>query len=83
MARQLNGLVGGALEMAPLRFFIYNMIGSALWVGAWGLGTYYLGNHMKVLLTWSTRIMVPVMITSVVIGTLFLVYRVWKNRKHK
>ena len=43
--RQLNGIVAGTLEMPWPRFFIYNAIGAALWVGFWGGATYWLGRR--------------------------------------
>lgn len=43
--RQLNGIVAGTLEMPWPRFFLYNAIGAALWVGCWGGATYWLGRR--------------------------------------
>lgn len=43
--RQFNGIVAGTLEMPWPRFFIYNAIGAALWVGFWGGATYWLGRR--------------------------------------
>lgn len=43
--RQFNGIVAGSLEMAWPRFFLYNSIGAALWVGFWGGLTYWLGRR--------------------------------------
>jgi membrane protein DedA with SNARE-associated domain len=43
--RQLNGIVAGMLEMPWPRFFLYNAIGAALWVGFWGGATYWLGRR--------------------------------------
>jgi membrane protein DedA with SNARE-associated domain len=43
--RQFNGIAAGTLEMPWPRFFIYNAIGSALWVGFWGGATYWLGRR--------------------------------------
>jgi len=45
LLRQLNGIVAGTLEMPWPRFFFYNAIGAALWVGLWGGGTYWLGER--------------------------------------
>lgn len=45
--RQLNGIVAGLGCMAPLRFFLYNAIGAALWVGVWGFGIYWFGQQLK------------------------------------
>lgn len=43
--RQFNGIVAGTLEMPWPRFFLYNAIGAALWVGCWGGATYWLGRR--------------------------------------
>jgi membrane protein DedA with SNARE-associated domain len=43
--RQLNGVLSGALGMRWTHFVAANAVGAALWVCAWGLGTYFLG-HM-------------------------------------
>jgi membrane protein DedA with SNARE-associated domain len=43
--RQFNGIVAGTLEMPWPRFFVYNAIGAALWVGFWGGATYWLGRR--------------------------------------
>ena len=43
--RQFNGIVAGTLEMPWPRFFLYNSIGAALWVGFWGGATYWLGRR--------------------------------------
>lgn len=43
--RQFNGIAAGTLEMPWPRFFLYNAIGAALWVGCWGGATYWLGRR--------------------------------------
>jgi len=43
--RQLNGLVAGTVGMAWPRFLVFNVIGGALWVGAWGAGAWYFSDH--------------------------------------
>jgi membrane protein DedA with SNARE-associated domain len=43
--RQLNGLVAGALGMPWWEFVAFNAAGAALWVGAWGFGIYWFGDH--------------------------------------
>jgi len=45
LLRQLNGIVAGTLGMPWPRFFLYNAIGAALWVGFWGGATYWLGRR--------------------------------------
>jgi membrane protein DedA with SNARE-associated domain len=51
-ARQLNGIAAGVLEMPWWRFTLLNCLGAALWVGAWGLGAYYLDAHRHGLLAF-------------------------------
>jgi len=45
LLRQFNGIVAGSLGMPWPRFFLYNAIGAALWVGCWGGMTYWLGRR--------------------------------------
>jgi membrane protein DedA with SNARE-associated domain len=44
--RQLNGIAAGILEMPWLRFTLFNLLGAALWVGFWGIGIYFLDEHL-------------------------------------
>ena len=48
--RQLNGVVAGISGMPWWKFFGYNAIGAALWVGLWGGTAYYLGARIAVVL---------------------------------
>lgn len=41
--RQFNGIVAGTLGMHWLHFTVLNAIGAALWVGFWGMLSYWLG----------------------------------------
>lgn len=43
--RQLNGLVAGSARMPWPRFFIADLVGSAVWVLTWVLGLYFFGEH--------------------------------------
>jgi membrane protein DedA with SNARE-associated domain len=52
IARQLNGLVAGTLDMHWARFLVLNAIGAALWVGFWGLLAHWFGKRIfKILAT--------------------------------
>jgi membrane protein DedA with SNARE-associated domain len=53
--RQLNGVVAGTLGMAWRRFFLFNALGAALWVGLWVLGAFYLGEHMSTIMLLARR----------------------------
>ena len=44
--RQLNGIVAGTLGMDWRRFFAFNALGAALWVGVWGAAGYFAGEHI-------------------------------------
>jgi LPXTG-motif cell wall-anchored protein len=48
VARQLNGIVAGTLEMHWLAFLALNALGAALWVGFWGLLAFWLGRGVLV-----------------------------------
>lgn len=43
--RQLNGIIAGTTKMPWWRFFVYNSIGAALWVGLWSVLFYQLGKE--------------------------------------
>jgi membrane protein DedA with SNARE-associated domain len=55
LARQLNGIVAGTVGMNWWRFLVYNGIGAALWVGAWGIGVYAIGERLSALVPWIHR----------------------------
>jgi membrane protein DedA with SNARE-associated domain len=55
IARQLNGIVAGTVGMSWWRFLVYNAIGAALWVGAWGGGAYALGERLDAFAPWIHR----------------------------
>src|SRR5262249_49302131 len=44
--RQLNGVVAGMMGMDWRKFLLFNALGGALWVGAWGFGAYYFSAHV-------------------------------------
>jgi len=44
--RQLNGILAGILGMPWWLFTAFNVAGAMLWVSVWGLGTFYLTEHL-------------------------------------
>lgn len=44
--RQLTGIFVGSLNMPAITFFLATSLGAVLWVGVWGLGGYYFGQHI-------------------------------------
>jgi len=47
--RQLTGIFVGSLDMPFIRFFFATSVGAVLWVGFWGLGSYYLGENARLI----------------------------------
>ncbi len=47
--RQLTGIFVGSLKMPATLFLLATGAGAALWVGFWGLGSYYLGQHFHII----------------------------------
>lgn len=45
--RQLNGVVAGTAEMPFRSFLVFNALGTFLWVGTWGYGSWHFGRHMQ------------------------------------
>ncbi len=47
--RQLTGIFVGSLHMPAIAFLLASSAGAVLWVGFWGLGSYYLGQHIHIM----------------------------------
>jgi len=47
--RQLTGIFVGSLHMPAIAFLLASSVGAVLWVGFWGLGSYYLGQHIHII----------------------------------
>jgi len=47
--RQLTGIFVGSLKMPATLFLLATSAGALLWVGFWGLGSYYLGQHFHII----------------------------------
>ncbi len=47
--RQLTSLFVGSLNMPTTTFILATGLGAVLWIGVWGLGSYYLGQHMHII----------------------------------
>ncbi|MBI5013883.1 MAG: DedA family protein [Deltaproteobacteria bacterium] len=45
--KQLNGLAAGVLGMSWRTFSLFNVVGAGLWVALFGLGTYYVDEHVQ------------------------------------
>lgn len=76
--RQLNGVVAGIGAMPWWRFFSYNVVGAAIWVGLGGGAAYYSGAKMAVVLTHFRRLepyVLALPVLDLVILVVFLVRR--------
>lgn len=74
--RQLNGLVAGTVGMPWPRFLLFNVLGGALWVGAWGAGAWYFSDHASSV-EGIARHLGPWGITAVVSAAVFAIALVW------
>ncbi|HQU15708.1 MAG: hypothetical protein B7Z66_02965 [Chromatiales bacterium 21-64-14] len=78
--RQLNGIIAGIGGMPWWRFFFYNALGAALWVGAWGFGVYRLGQNMETSLLW-LKLVEPYAIAAGLVAVTGLVFYLFQRRK--
>jgi len=78
--RQFNGIVAGSLEMPWPRFFFYNAIGAALWVGCWGGLTYWLGRRFFDYVHMFGWIR-PTILILAILATIVIVVKLWWPRK--
>ncbi len=78
--RQFNGIVAGSLEMPWPRFFLYNAIGAALWVGCWGGLTYWLGRRFFDYVHMFGWIRPTILILGV-FAIIVVVVKLWRPRK--
>jgi membrane protein DedA with SNARE-associated domain len=83
--RQLNGIAAGTIGMNWWRFLVFNALGGALWVAAWGLGAFYFGEHLPGLGPLISRMphgsmkLLPLGV-ALVIGAAVL-YGLWHHRR--
>lgn len=79
--RQLNGIVAGLAKMPWWQFLIFNATGAALWVGAWGMAAYYLGQriaHPLLLLKQYEPYIIGAGLSALLAG---IIYILWRKRK--
>ncbi len=81
--RQLNGLVAGMLAMPWREFTGVNLLGAVLWVGVWGLGTYWLDRDISAIHRVFARIG-PVAVVLTLVGCVALmVYLLYHRQNQK
>ena len=74
--RQINGIAAGILEMPWWRFTQFNLLGAALWVGVWGLGVYYLEEHLHAILALMHPAN-PWVVGGTAVGLVLLIVFLW------
>ena len=79
--RQLNGIVAGSVGMSWWRFLAYNAVGAALWVCAWGIGVYALGERLGALAPWIHRLGYAAIGLAVLVLGAGLALHLWRRRK--
>lgn len=80
--RQLNGIIAGTSGMPWRRFFVFNALGAALWVGLWATLAYAAGSHITAIYDEISRYQRYVLIgLGVLIAA--LVVRHYLRRRHQ
>ncbi|MCB1825674.1 MAG: DedA family protein [Candidatus Competibacteraceae bacterium] len=75
--RQLSGIAAGILKMPWWTFTLFNVLGAVLWVGCWGLGVYYLDEHLHAILGVVRRLN-PWVAAGTLLATGGLITWVWR-----
>jgi membrane protein DedA with SNARE-associated domain len=78
--RQLSGIAAGILKMPWWTFTLFNVLGAVLWVGCWGLGVYYLDEHLHAILAIVRRLN-PWVATGTLLATGVLIGWGWLRWK--
>ena len=77
--RQLTGIFAGSLRMPAVTFFLATSLGAMLWVGFWGLGSYYLAHHVRKI-AHIFELIAPY--TWIVTGLLILAFSIYLFHRH-
>jgi membrane protein DedA with SNARE-associated domain len=79
--RQANGIVAGITGMRWLRFFAFNVLGAALWVGTWVSLGYLAGNHIDTIYHYFTQYSYYALIALAVLLAGYIARRVLRRRR--
>lgn len=80
--RQVNGLVAGIAGMRFRRFLLFNSCGALLWVCAWGLGTFFLGRHLRRYAGYFDTVSLYFILAVIVLLAALLWYVLRRSRRH-
>jgi membrane protein DedA with SNARE-associated domain len=78
--RQANGIVAGMVQMAWLRFLLYNALGAVAWVGVWVFAGYLAGDHIAAIYREVERYQNHLLAAVAVIAVALLVRWLLKRR---
>jgi membrane protein DedA with SNARE-associated domain len=79
--RQLNGVVAGTTGMSWWRFLAFNALGATLWIGLWGAGAYFLGEHLDRVLGWFQQFE-PYVIGAGILAFIILIVYLFRRRSN-
>ncbi len=80
--RQLNGIVAGLLQLPWGRFTTVNILGALLWVGFWGLGSYFLRREVSQVHLTLRQVEPWIAGLALFAFLLLIVYALWHKRNH-
>ena len=78
--RHLNGILAGTLAMPWWLFTVFNVAGAVLWVSVWGLGTFYLTEHLHAV-DAALRALNPWVAGIAVAGVLAVIWYLFRGRR--
>lgn len=81
--RQLNGIIAGTSGMPWRRFFVFNALGAALWVGLWATLAYAAGSHITAIYDEISRYQLYVLIGLGVLIAALVVRHYLRRRAQK
>ena len=79
--RQANGIIAGLSRMHWLKFFAFNMLGAALWVGCWVSAGYFGGQHIGTIYHYVAQYTVYALIALAVAVAAWAVLFIRKRRR--
>jgi membrane protein DedA with SNARE-associated domain len=81
--RQANGIIAGITGMHWKKFFLFNMLGAALWVGVWVSIGYFSGSNIDSIYRTATKYeaFFGAAVALVIIG--WIGWRVWKHQARR
>ena len=79
--RNFAGILVGGLRMPVLKFALMTSLGATLWVGFWGLGVYYLDEHVHAIAAGFKRLSVATWIIAGALLVALVLYVAGVGRK--